>query len=165
MEIIKALGIDNYWVLIAQFLNFAVLLFILYKFAYGPMIKMLDDRASKIDDGIKDAKKAKKNLEEVAEKEKKVLGEAKNEARRIIEAAENIAEKNKVEILETAKAEAKEIFAKTERAIEEEKKKLREEIKKETVELVMKATEKVLKEKVNDDKDKEIVESAVKRSL
>lgn len=129
MEIIKALGIDNYWVLIAQFLNFAVLLFILYKFAYGPMIKMLDDRASKIDDGIKDAKKAKKNLEEVAEKEK-VLGEAKNEARRIIEAAENIAEKNKVEILETAKAEAKEIFAKTERAIEEEKKKLREEIKK-----------------------------------
>lgn len=165
MEIIKALGIDNYWVLIAQFVNFAVVLFVLYKFAYGPMIKMLDERADKIDRGIKDAEKAKENLEEVAVKEKKVLSEAKSEARRIIEAAENVAEKNKVEILETAKFEAKEILAKTERAIEEERKKLREEIKKETVQLVFMATEKVLKEKMNDDKDKEVIEDAVKRSL
>ena len=73
MELIKALGIDNYQVLIAQFLNFAVLLFILYKFAYGPMMKMLDERTAKIDKGIKDAEKAKENLKEVAEKEKKVF--------------------------------------------------------------------------------------------
>ncbi|MCK4635425.1 MAG: F0F1 ATP synthase subunit B [Candidatus Moranbacteria bacterium] len=162
MEIIKALGIDNYWVLIAQFVNLAVLLFVLYKFAYGPMMKMLDERSAKIAEGIKDAEKANKKLEETESREKDVLNKAKKEAKKIIAAAEEIAEKNKAEILENSKMEADEIFRKAEEKIEEEKNKLREELKKETIELVMMATEKVLKEKIDSDKDKEIIEKVVK---
>lgn len=165
MEIIKALGIDNYQVLIAQFLTFAILLYILYKLAYDPIIKMLDERTAKIDKGIKDAETAVEKLQEIEKQEKEVLNKAKREAQEIITSAEEVAEKNKAEILENTRTEARKVFADTEKAIEEEKKKMREELKKETIELVMVATEKVLKDKIDGDKDKEIIESAVKRSL
>lgn len=57
MELLNALGID--WkILLAQFVNFAVLVFVLWKFAYKPIFKFLEDRKNKIEEGIKNAEQA-----------------------------------------------------------------------------------------------------------
>lgn len=161
MELIEALGIANYQVLLAQFFTFAILLFILYKFAYGPMIKMLDDRTAQIDKGLKDAEYATQKLEEVAGQEKNILTKAKKESQRIIASAEELAEKNKAEIIKNSKIESERIINQAQKTIEEEKNKIKEELKKETADLIIIATEKILKEKIDVNKNAEIIKESV----
>ena len=69
-ELITKLGID--WkFLIAQIVNFLVLLFVLYKFAYGPILAMLEKRQKKIEKGLKDAEAATKNSKKAKKSKKK----------------------------------------------------------------------------------------------
>ena len=60
MEALESLGID--WkMLVAQVVNFIILLLILRKFLFGPIVKLLDDRRKTIEKGLSDAKKPKSN--------------------------------------------------------------------------------------------------------
>jgi F-type H+-transporting ATPase subunit b len=161
MELINALGL-NVKILLAQLVNFGVLLFVLYKFAYNPILKMLDERKDKIEEGIKNAEDAKAKLARIEMQEKEVLADARKEAQKIIASAEDVAKKNKEDILEEAKKQSKEILEKAEKSIEQEKNKMMEDAKKELSELVSLATEKVVGEKVDEKKDKEIIESVIK---
>jgi len=57
MKLLQALGLDIR-ILSAQLINFAVLLFVLWRFGYKPILKFLDDRKDQIEKGVDDAKKA-----------------------------------------------------------------------------------------------------------
>src|SRR4030066_2412588 len=104
-ELLTKLGID--WkLLIAQIVNFLVLLFILWKFAYGPILAMLEKRQKKIEKGLKDAEAAGKKLEESEERQKEILKKARTEAKEIVEKAHTQAEKSKSEIAVEAKWQA-----------------------------------------------------------
>lgn len=152
----------DYKILIAQIVNFAIVLFVLYKFAYGPLLKVMTDRTEKIEKGLKDAEAAHKKLSETEEKEKEVLGNARKEAQIIIDNAEKTALKNKEELLEEAKKKSDEIVANTQKQLEEEKKKMMNEVKSEIADLVVAATGKVIDEKMDDKKDKEIINEVLK---
>lgn len=152
----------DYKILIAQMVNFAIVLFVLYKFAYKPLLKVMTDRTEKIEKGIKNAEEANKKLQETEKKEKEVLGNARKEAQAIIESAEKTAAKNKEELLNEAKKKSEEIVANTQKQLEEEKKKMMSEIKSEIADLVVAATGKVIDEKMDSGKDKEIINKALK---
>jgi len=152
----------DYKMLIAQIVNFAIVLFVLYKFAYGPLLKVMTDRTEKIEKGLKDAEEANRKLEETEVKEKKVLGEARKEAQSIIDSAEKTALKNKEEFLDEAKKKSEEIAANTQRQLEEEKKKMLSEVKSEIADLVIAATGKVIDEKLDRKGDEEIIKKAIK---
>lgn len=154
------MGID--WKLfIAQLINFGVLLFILYKFAYKPVLKMLDDRTDRIEKGLADAEKSGKKLKEIEEKEREVLVEAKKQAKDIIKKAEDQAEVNKVELLKTAQVESDKIIEKAKKVAGEEKDKMMVDVKGEIATLVAVAVEKIIDEKMNDDKDAKIVKEVI----
>lgn len=160
MELLHNLGID--WkLLLAQIVNFLVLLFVLYKFAYGPVLKLLNERTSKIEKGLKDAEDAGKKLSEMAEKEKEVLVEARKEAQEIITKAEAVAVKSKDEIMANAKQQSEKVFADAQKKIETERDKMMEDVKKQVAELVAMAAEKVIGEKIDDKKDRELIEKAI----
>jgi len=160
MEILAKLGVD--WkLLIAQIINFVILLFILRHFAYKPILRVLEDRREKIDKGLKDAEEATKKLLEAEKKEKAVLDEARYQAEQIISKSEETAKKNKEDIMASADEKAKKIMATAEKKIEEEKDKMIMEAKKELAKLVISATEKIIDEKVDVEKDKELINKAV----
>ncbi len=160
-ELLTKLGID--WkLLIAQIVNFLVLLFVLYKFAYGPILAMLEKRTKKIEKGLKDAEAAGKKLEESEEKQKEVLKKARLEAKDIVEHAREQAEKSKSEIALVAKAQAEKIVQDARKEIETEKEKTIAEIKSEIGGLVVAATEKIVGEKIDEKKDKDLIEKAIK---
>lgn len=160
-ELLAKLGID--WkLLIAQIVNFLILLFILYKFAYGPIVAMLEKRQKKIEQGLKDAEAAGKNLEKSEERQKEILRKARTEAKTIIEKSRTQAENSKSGIAAEAKSQAEKIIADAKVQIEQEKKKTIAEIKSEIGNLVAAATEKVIDEKLDEKKDKELVEKAIK---
>ncbi|XLQ19849.1 MAG: F0F1 ATP synthase subunit B [Candidatus Moraniibacteriota bacterium] len=159
-ELLTSLGID--WRLFsAQLINFSILLLILYKFAYAPVLKMLDDRAGKIEKGLADAEKSQKKLKEIEKKEKKVLVEAKKQAKEILKKAEDQAQANKEELTKIAQKESDKIVEKAKKVASEEKDKMVADVKSEISVLVATAVEKIVDEKINDTKDAQIINDVI----
>lgn len=160
-ELIKTFHIDVK-LIIAQLVNFGIVLFVLKKFAYAPVLKMMTDRTEKIDKGIKDAENATAKLVEITEKERAVLTEAKKQAQEIVAKAEAVAVKNKEEIITEAKTQAEKIMADSAKKLESEKNQMMQEVKGQIAELVIAATEKIISEKIDSEKDKSLIEQAIK---
>ncbi len=161
MELFNVLGLDLK-ILIAQFVNFAIFFFVLYKFAYKPILKFLDDRKDKIKKGIVDAESAQKKLLEIEQSEKSILENAKAEARNIskemIEKAESFGEEKKKQIIEKTKEEVKKLIDQEKVAIELHKVQTIKEIKNQVSDLVIESLEKILDKKV----DKEELTKTIK---
>jgi len=159
-ELVKTFHIDG-GLLLAQLANFLIVLLVLYKFAYGPILKTLNDRTSKIEKGLKDAEEAQNKLAEMEKKEKEVLAKAKEEGQKIITAAEVMARKNKEEFLLETKQQAEKLLADAGNKIEEEKSKMIGEVRLEISSLVVMATEKILDEKIDAGKDSELIKKSI----
>jgi len=160
MEALANLGID--WKLfLAQAVNFLILLFILRRYAYRPMLEFLEKRSDRIEKGLKDAEAATKKLSEMGEKEKKVLKDARHEAKALIEAAEISAKKRDAERLAETELKTKRFLEEARTKIEDEKKKSIAEVKQEIAEVVTVAVEKVLREKMDTTKDRELIKQMV----
>ena len=163
-EIIKTFHIDTKLIL-AQFTNFAIVFFVLYKFAYGPVLKLLKERTKKIEKGLRDAEESQKKLTEMSEKEREVLVKARKDAQEIIKKAEDQAIKNKEGIIAEANKQAEVLIKKAQLGIEEEKNKVMSEVKNEIAGLVMLATEKIIGEKVSSESDKRIIKEDLRCTI
>lgn len=161
MELIESLGINGK-LLLAQMVNFIILLIVLYKFAYGPILKMLNERTRKIEKGMKDAEASTKKLEEIAEKEKGILDEARAHAKDMVKRSEDAAVMQGEEIVISAKNQTEKMLEDARKQIEQEKTKILAEAKAEIATLVMSATEKIIDEKLDENKDKELIEKAIR---
>lgn len=148
--------------IVAQLVNFGIVLLILYRFTYRPILKTLNDRTRKIEKGIRDADAAKKKLEAVAEKEKDVLVAARKEAQEIIARAEKTAEKDAERIVIAAKDQTEKLLLDAQKTIEQEKDKVLGEVKADIAELVVAAAEKIVAEKMNANRERELIEQAIK---
>jgi F-type H+-transporting ATPase subunit b len=143
MELLSKLGID--WrLLIAQIINFLILLLILYKFLYKPILHLLESRKEKIERGLQDAIKLEEELAKTKEIRKQELEKTKKEALQIIEQAQKNAELLSQDLKEKTKKEAEKIILETKSRLAEEKGGMMLEIKKETAALVVAAAEKVV---------------------
>lgn len=160
-ELIKTFHIEVN-LLVAQMVNFAIILFVLYRFAYKPVLKTLNSRTNKIEKGIADADAAGKKLGEIMEKEKEVLASAKKEAQEIIKTAEEKAKANAVSIVLEARNQNEKLIVTAKKQIEQEKDKMLSEVKGEISNLVVLATEKIIGDKLDKEKDRELIEKAIK---
>ncbi len=159
-ELISTFHID--WkLIIAQLVNFAIVLLVLKKFAYGPMMKLMTERGNKIEKGIKDAEHAGIKLAEIVEKEKAVLIDARKQAQEIVSDAEAVAVKNKEEIITEAKVQAEKILADGTKKIELQKQQMFVEIKDEISDLVVAATGKLMGEKMDPQKDADLIAKSI----
>ena len=86
MEIIKEFGVDPL-LLTAQIVNFLIILFILKKFVFKPVLDVLKKRENEIKYGLRAAQECQEKLEEAEEKERGILKNAKIEAGKLIEDA------------------------------------------------------------------------------
>src|SRR3989344_3734981 len=101
MEILKNFGVQPV-LLVAQIVNFLIILFILRKFFFGPITKVLEDRRQKIEEGLKNAETIERKLEETEEKTAKILEDAANQAKQVIDGAKSHSQ----EIVNEAQKEA-----------------------------------------------------------
>ncbi|MDP2838236.1 MAG: F0F1 ATP synthase subunit B [Candidatus Moranbacteria bacterium] len=157
MEVLAKLGIDGK-LLLAQAVNFAVLFWVLRRFAYKPMLDFLEKRTVRIEQGLKDAEAAKEKLGAMEVKEKAVLVDARKEAQAIIALAEASAKKRDVERGAETEAKMKRLLADAQVKITEEHNKALTQAKAEIGELVVLSVEKILREKIDVAKDKELIE-------
>lgn len=147
LEILKKLGFD-WQVALANFVNFLLILFVLKRYAFAPVKKIISERQNKIREGLENAKKAEAELMMAGEKKEEIVKAAKTEAGALLaEAAEK-----KNEIVEKAKdkaeQEAAKILSEAGKNNEKEKQKMLKKIKEESIALVLDSAEKFLKEKM-----------------
>ncbi len=160
MEVLAKLGVDGK-LLLAQAINFAVLFWVLRRFAYQPMLDFLEKRTARIEQGLKDAEAAQVKLGEMEAKEKAVISEARAEARNILALAESSAKKRDDEHMIETEAKIKRLLEEAAVKIREEKDQAMAGAKEEIGELVMLSVEKILREKVDEAKDKELLKKMI----
>ncbi|MDO8663543.1 MAG: F0F1 ATP synthase subunit B [Candidatus Wildermuthbacteria bacterium] len=151
-----ALGID--WkILIGQLINFAILFFLLKKFAYKPFLDVLEKRRVKIEEGINNSKEAEMSLGKIRGERKDILEKGEKEARDMIIKAEATAALRAGEILALAEEEKKKMAELSKREIEKELAEQKNNREKEIIETTLLLAEKFLKEKINPAKDEELI--------
>lgn len=160
MGLIKALGIDGR-ILLAQFLNFAVLVFVLWRFAYKPVFKILEERRLKIEKGLDDADTAAKSLLLTEEENKQLLIKARQEASAIIENAQKQADLRQQEVVGKAEKEINAITEKERAKISAEKEAIMSQLKNEVSSLVLAGLQQFLSENMTDKRDQEVVSKIV----
>jgi F-type H+-transporting ATPase subunit b len=149
--------------LIAQVINFAIIFAALYFFALKPLLAVMNNRTKTIEKSLEDAKKAEENLNKAEEEYNKRIQEAKQEANAILKKTEEQAEQKKHDTVERAKQEIGEMITKEKEMQRAEKKKILREIKEGAADLIEASLEKILKEKIDSEKDKELIQKVLKQ--
>lgn len=161
MEILNEFGVKPI-LLVAQIVNFILLLFILKKLLYKPLLKVLEDRKTKIAESLKNAEAIELKLEEIEKSRDKKLEIAAKESKKMIDEAMASAQQIIAESHEKALEQTKVMIAKSEEQMNLERDKLHQEIRSEIADLVALGLQKVAG-KVLTAKDKEeLVKSALK---
>lgn len=159
-EIINAFHIDIKSI-IAQLINFGIVFFVLFKFAYKPLMAKMKERTDIIEKGLSDAKKSQEQLEQAEKIREDKIMEAKKEAKKILEDSQKMAQKNKEEIVASAKEQAVGVVEDAKIQIKNEKENMLKEVKSEVGIVVASALEKVLNKDINADEDKKVIQEAI----
>ena len=148
-----------FWML----LMFGIVLFILKKFAWQPIMKALKDREKSIDEAIGSAEKARRDMEKVQADNEKVLMEARKERDQIIKDAKEVKTGMIDEAKKEAAGEARKLIDTAKSSIESEKNAAINEIKETVAALSVDIAEKVLRERLGDNKEqKDLIDRLIR---
>ncbi|MBI5742457.1 MAG: F0F1 ATP synthase subunit B [Candidatus Niyogibacteria bacterium] len=158
MELFAKLGID--WrLLVFQIVNFSIVLIVLWRFLYRPLIAFLEKRKERIEEGLVFAREMERKLAAADEESAHRLTRAKSEAQSIMERATKNADKIKTELTAKADSEARRIVERAACDMAAEKEKILADIKKEAAALVVAATRQVLSGEIDEKRAKHIVDN------
>ena len=143
-------------------ITFLLVLFLLSKFAWKPLLKVLQEREDEIKSSLKDAEVAKTELEKVNLESEKILNNARAEARKIQAESKSVSEKQRDEIIHKAKEEAKKIVVNAESQIKMEKDLAIKQIQEKVVDLTFSISEKVIKKNLTTDDNQKIIKDSLK---
>lgn len=158
----ESLGIDLRLIII-QIINFGLLLFLLNKFLYKPILKILDERKKKVAESLAQAQKIEEEHVRLEEEKKKELQAAQEAGREFFEKAKTEGERQRNEIIGRGKEEAERILQRTKEQLELEKEKLKEDLRAEIADLSIATAEKLLEKRIGKAEEKELLSQALKK--
>ncbi len=140
MEDISKIFHIDWKLLLAQVINFSLVLFLLQRFAFGPISKVLKERTKKIEDGLSMAQEAKKSLSFAEAKVAEMINEAKAESQKIVSRSQEEAEKIRQSEIEKTKSETEKLIENGKKSLFAEKENILMEIKNQAAEMVIAAS-------------------------
>lgn len=147
--------------LIWTFITFGLLLFILKKFAWKPLVGGLEKREERIRSDIHRAEHAKEESEKLLAEHKRLMTAAELDARRIIEEARKSAEHVRSDIVNAANEQARQLAVQAKAEIQREKESALAQLRNEIADLAILAAGKILQESIDEAKGRTIVDSFV----
>ena len=157
MAFFEAFGVDI-WKLGFQIVNFLLLLYLLNRFLFKRVLRLLDERQSKISRGLEDAETAARDRELARAEREAALAEARREAEAMVQRAAKTAEATSAEILADAKAAAEQITARAREEIAAEKDRAVAEIRGEVADLALEAAGKLIGSEMDGPTQRRLVE-------
>lgn len=162
-DVFSALGID-WQQLVFQIVGFVILVILMAKFVYPVLIKSVDERQAKIEEGLKAAREAEDNAAKAQEEIASQLDEARKTAKDIVATAKEEATNMLTVADEKAKTQAARTIATAKDEIAKEVVAAKKALETETVDLVARATEKVVGKTYSAKDDKSVITTALKEA-
>lgn len=160
MEIFAQLGID--WRLfLFQVVNFSILLFVLHRFLYKPLLGILEARRKKIEESMAQADATARTQRETEERIARDMKRAQEKAKSIIEQAIEDAGKVKDGLVKKANDEAMRLVERAKKDIGAERDKVMAEIKREAGDIAIAVAEKVLKEEIGKERHERLIKETI----
>ena len=143
--------------------TFLILLFLLRRFAWGPLLAALDRRQQTIAAAVDDARKTKEELERVQHESTQVLNEARREAESILSRARSDAERFREELRTKAAAEAAAVTRNAERQIQQETARAIGQLRQEAIDLSVAIASKLLRRTVTREDNERLIQDVIEK--
>ena len=157
---ISALGF-NLPALIAQIINFTLLLIIFRAFLYKPLLKMLDERKQRIQEGLDASDEAKRRLSQTEQEVAKELEKARQQGQEQIAQAQQISARIQEESRQAARIEAEQLLERARGEIQLERDSAIAALRREFAGLTITAAERVIKEELDVNKHRRLIEEVL----
>ena len=164
MQIVDILEllVPDVWTSITQLCATAVLFFLMYKLAWKPVKKILDERSRFEQEKLAEAAALKEENEKINEQAKDIISEANRSAEAIVKEAREEALATRNELLEDGKKQVAQLLENARHDMELERGKVMEEMRSQIVDTAIIAAEKILEEKVDPESEKRNIESFIR---
>ena len=149
--------------LLAQAINFSIVFFLLWRFAYRPIFAMLEARRQKIAEGLANAEKIKAELARTEAERKRILAQAGDVANQMIEEGRNAAARVREGETQKAIAAAEQIMAKAREAAAQDHARMLAELKTEVGRLVVQTAATVTGKVLTPDDQRRLAEETTKQ--
>ena len=146
------------WTIVA----FLVTLFVLKKFAFGPIQQTIDERRERIRRSIEEAEHARNEARRLLEEHRALISQARGQADQILSEARKVAEAQRQRVKEETEADRQRRLEETKRLIEAETQRALQQIRAEVAELTLIATAKVTGKVLDDADHRRLIEDAIK---
>ncbi|HET9417202.1 MAG TPA: F0F1 ATP synthase subunit B [Candidatus Limnocylindria bacterium] len=144
--------------LVFQVINFLLLLYLLNRFLFKPLLARMDERSAKIEKGLEDAESAARDRELARAEREAAVSEARKEAAEMLARANKIAEDTRNEILGDARTEAEKVTQRAREEINAEKEKAMAELRSQVADLALEAAAKLVRSDMNATTQRRLVE-------
>jgi F-type H+-transporting ATPase subunit b len=142
-------------------ITFICLVLVLSKFAWGPIVKMLDERERTIRDAIEQAKKERAEAEKMLAEQKASLADAQREAAALAQRSKAEVEALRADLTARARKEADDLVAQARRQIQEEKAKAVAELKGQVADLAIDAARRLIQSSLDEMSQRKLVEEYI----
>ena len=159
MELITKLGID--WkILIAQIVNFTILLLVLRAFVYRPLLELLEKRRDMVTKSVEDAKNAEELLTDIEKTRLEAMEKIKVQSVKILDEASQKAEAMKAQITDAARKESDMMYSQAKLQMQQEKERMMKQLQQEIAEMVIAVSQKILQREFSDADMKRVLQEA-----
>jgi F-type H+-transporting ATPase subunit b len=155
----KSLLDPSYGLMVWTLVIFVILVFVLSKYAFGPITASVEAREKALEDAINGAKRDREEAAALLAEHRANLAASRGEAQKIIADARVAAERVRAELVEQAHAEQAAMLARARQEIESEKTRAIAELRREAVELAIAGASKVIEQNLDQDSNRKLVES------
>ena len=146
------------WTLIV----FGITLFVLWKFAFGPIQKMIDERRARIRQALDEADRARSEARRLLEEHKELRARARGEGEEILSEARRVADSMRERVREETEADRQRRLEETRRQVEAETQRALEQIRAEIAVLALVAAERVTRQALDRPEQRRLIDDAVK---
>ena len=143
--------------------SFLILLLLLKKFAWGPLVNMMQERQDKISNDIDNAEKSRVDAEELAKQRELELKQSRTEAQVIITKAKETAENNAHAILVDAQEHVKKMKVQADADLKIERERMIDEAKQEVADLSIEIASRILKKELTASTHQELIQSGIEK--
>ncbi len=141
--------------------TFAILIFVLGKFAWGPILQMMETREKTISEAIESAKKERAAAEAASAEMKASLEKAREESAQMIRKNQAEVAAAKVELMAAARKESDDLLQAARRTIQEEKRQALAELRSQAVDMAIEAANRLVQMNMDEKKQKQLVEEYI----
>jgi F-type H+-transporting ATPase subunit b len=142
-------------------ISFIILLIVLRKFAYKPLVGMMHQREETIKESIEEAKRTRESAEELHEKYKKLIEKARDEAKKIIDEGRTLGEQARKEMVSKANDESAQVVRRAQEQIVFEKERALSELREQIADLSIMAASKVIDRSLKKEDHEKLLEEYI----